>query len=120
MRSVARGFPALDRRVREGRWQRQIRPRVRRPTLGIVGFAPPPAGLDRPGKKLQQLFSSSGSPKLKLGVENTECRPTLASYLSRETLYPQVSLRPNPSLALQDFCTHSEGKDLVNLQASAP
>jgi D-3-phosphoglycerate dehydrogenase len=35
---VARGFPDLDRRVRENRWQRFARPRVMGSTLGIVGL----------------------------------------------------------------------------------
>jgi D-3-phosphoglycerate dehydrogenase len=35
---VARGFPELDRQVREGRWKRQPRPRVMGCTLGIVGL----------------------------------------------------------------------------------
>ncbi len=35
---VARGFPETDRRVREGRWKRTMRPRVMGSTLGIVGF----------------------------------------------------------------------------------
>jgi phosphoglycerate dehydrogenase-like enzyme len=35
---VARGFPGTDRRVREGRWKRIMRPRVMGSTLGIVGF----------------------------------------------------------------------------------
>src|SRR3972149_3415022 len=35
---VARGFPETDRRVREGRWKRVMRPRVMGSTLGIVGF----------------------------------------------------------------------------------
>lgn len=35
---VARGFPGTDRRVREGRWKRIIRPRVMGSTLGIVGL----------------------------------------------------------------------------------
>lgn len=36
--AVARGFPDLDRRVREGRWERIPRPRVMGTTLGIVGL----------------------------------------------------------------------------------
>jgi len=35
---VARGFPDLDRRVRENRWKRIARPRVMGSTLGIVGL----------------------------------------------------------------------------------
>lgn len=35
---VARGFPELDRQVRENRWQRIPRPRVMGSTLGIVGL----------------------------------------------------------------------------------
>jgi D-3-phosphoglycerate dehydrogenase / 2-oxoglutarate reductase len=35
---VARGFPELDRKVRENRWDRQARPRVMGATLGIVGL----------------------------------------------------------------------------------
>lgn len=35
---VARGFPDLDMRVREGRWQRFEYPRVMGSTLGIVGL----------------------------------------------------------------------------------
>lgn len=36
--AVARGFPGLDRCVREGRWQRPYYPRVMGSTLGIVGL----------------------------------------------------------------------------------
>ena len=36
---VALGFPELDRKVRQGWWQRQLRPRVMGATLGIVGLA---------------------------------------------------------------------------------
>lgn len=35
---VARGFPELDRQVRENRWKRAPRPRVMGSTLGIVGL----------------------------------------------------------------------------------
>jgi phosphoglycerate dehydrogenase-like enzyme len=35
---VGRGFPGLDRRVRENRWQRMARPRVMGCTLGILGL----------------------------------------------------------------------------------
>jgi phosphoglycerate dehydrogenase-like enzyme len=35
---VARGFPGVDRRVREGRWERPSHPRVMGSTLGIVGL----------------------------------------------------------------------------------
>ncbi len=35
---VALGFPELDRKVRQGWWQRQLRPRVMGETLGIVGL----------------------------------------------------------------------------------
>ncbi|HUG90981.1 MAG TPA: phosphoglycerate dehydrogenase [Planctomycetaceae bacterium] len=35
---VARGFPELDRKVRENRWNRTARPRVMGSTLGIVGL----------------------------------------------------------------------------------
>lgn len=35
---VARGFPDLDRRVRDNRWQRMTRPRVMGTTLGIIGL----------------------------------------------------------------------------------
>jgi D-3-phosphoglycerate dehydrogenase len=35
---VARGFPATDRRVREGKWKRVTGPRVMGSTLGIVGL----------------------------------------------------------------------------------
>ena len=35
---VARGFPEVDRRVRENRWQRTTRPRVMGSTIGIVGL----------------------------------------------------------------------------------
>ncbi len=35
---VARGFPDLDMRVREGQWQRIVYPRVMDSTLGIVGL----------------------------------------------------------------------------------
>ena len=35
---VARGFPEVDRRVRENRWQRAARPRVMGTTIGIVGL----------------------------------------------------------------------------------
>jgi phosphoglycerate dehydrogenase-like enzyme len=36
--SVARGFPGLDRKVRENRWGRVALPRVRGRTLGVVGL----------------------------------------------------------------------------------
>ena len=36
--SVARGFPGLDRKVREGRWGRVALPRVMGRTLGLVGL----------------------------------------------------------------------------------
>jgi phosphoglycerate dehydrogenase-like enzyme len=36
--SVARGFPELDRRVRENRWQRIASPRIMGQTLGIIGL----------------------------------------------------------------------------------
>lgn len=35
---VARGFPELDRRVRDCRWKRTPRPRVQGSTLGLVGL----------------------------------------------------------------------------------
>lgn len=35
---IARGFPELDRKVRENRWKRVPRPRVMGTTLGIVGL----------------------------------------------------------------------------------
>jgi len=35
---VARGFPELDRQVRENRWKRVPRPRVMGTTLGIIGL----------------------------------------------------------------------------------
>ena len=35
---VARGFPELDRKVRENRWDRVARPRVMGSTIGIVGL----------------------------------------------------------------------------------
>ncbi len=35
---VARGFPGLDRQVRENRWSRVARPRVMGTTLGIIGL----------------------------------------------------------------------------------
>ncbi|MBW3541408.1 MAG: phosphoglycerate dehydrogenase, partial [Planctomycetes bacterium] len=35
---VARGFPELDRKVRDGRWNRTARPRVMGSTLGLVGL----------------------------------------------------------------------------------
>ena len=50
--AVARGFPELDRQVRENRWKRVARPRVMGRTLGIIGLgrigravAPRAAGL---------------------------------------------------------------------------
>ena len=36
--AVARGFPDLDRCVRDNRWNRVARPRVMGRTLGIVGL----------------------------------------------------------------------------------